>query len=217
MSPNHVFSLMTENEKTCLSEISKNLSSNSIVVEVGTYLGGSASIMAHANPNITIYTYDLYDRRDDDPYFKDTLVINALGEGVPRTRDTVSTLIASYKNIILNTAKPFQPNSFNWNGTGIDLLFDDGAHTNPGLRLNLNYWLPFVKENGLVAMHDYRPWLPDTDPLRCPTVEFEINRLLNNGYKKVLQVESMFVLKKLPKNNTEILTGLNKHYTIETS
>jgi len=193
---------MTENEKNCLSEISKNLSTNSTVVEVGTYLAGSASIMAHANPNIKIYTYDLYNGQDRDPYFNDTLMINALGEGVPRNQDTVSTLITSYKNIILNTAKPFQPNSFNWNGKSIDLLFDDGNHTNPGLRINLNYWTPFVKDNGLVAIHDFRPWLPATDPLRCPAVEFEIDRLLGNGYEKVLQVESLFLLRKLPKNNT---------------
>jgi hypothetical protein len=193
---------MTENEKNCLSDISKNLSTNSIVVEVGTYLAGSASIMAHANPNIKIYTYDLYDGQDIDPHFRDTLMINALGEGVPRNQDTVSTLITPYKNIILNTVKPFKPDSFNWNGSGIDLLFDDGNHTNPGLRMNLNYWLPFVKENGLVALHDCRPWAYIKDPLRFPAVEFELDRLLNSGYEKVLQVQSLVLLKKLPKNNT---------------
>jgi len=193
---------MTQNEKNCLSDISKNLSTNSIVIEIGTYLAGSASIMAHANPDIKIYTYDLYDGQDSDPHFKDTLIINALGKGVPRNQDTVSTLITSYKNIILNTVKRFQPGSFNWHGDRIDLLFDDGDHNNPGFRINLNYWLPYIKENGLIAVHDYRPWLNIQHPLRYLDVEFEIDRLLNSGYEKVVQVESLILLKKLPKNNT---------------
>ena len=68
MSPNHEFSLMTLVEKFLLEKISKQLPANSIVVEIGTYLGGSASILACANPNISVHSYDLYDAFDYDEF-----------------------------------------------------------------------------------------------------------------------------------------------------
>jgi hypothetical protein len=94
-----------------------------------------------------------------------------------------------------------QPESFNWSGKDIDFLFDDGAHTNPALRMNLDYWLPFVKENGIVAIHDCRPWLPKEASLKCQDVEDETARLINNGYEKISQTQSLAVLKKLSKNS----------------
>lgn len=205
MSPNHKYCLMSEKEKIELANLAHNLYTGAVIVEIGTYLGGSASILAHSNPTARIYTYDLFDGADWDPHFKFDLVKEALGPNTRRTKLNISELVKTYPNIEIRQSKKMQPESFDWDGTKIDLLFDDGAHANPALRLNLNYWLPFVKENGLVAMHDYRPWLDSKDPLRWPDVEKEYERLLTIGYEKVLQVESLIVLRKCCQKTTKDL------------
>ena len=205
MSPNHKYCLMSSAEKTALEDLSKKLQPNSIAVEIGTYLGGSASIIAEANPFIKIHTYDLYDGNDTDPLFGLQLVERALGKGIKRSLEGVSQIVKQYSNIELHQAFTMYPGSFKWSGELIDMLFDDGAHSNPALRLNLDYWLPFVKDSGLVAIHDYRPWLGIQHPLRWPDVEKEYERLLTIGYEKVLQVESLIVLRKCCQKTTKDL------------
>jgi hypothetical protein len=205
MSPNHEFSLMSIAEKSLLRKLAKDLAPASVVVEVGTYLGGSASIMAEANPAIKIFTYDLYNGQDSDPFFGTSLVEKALGAGVERTLESVSKVTNSYQNIELRRSLPRLPGSFKWQGDPIDLLFDDGDHTVQGLPLNLNYWLQFLKDDGIIALHDCRPWLHLAHNLRWPGVEIEVERLVSLGYTKVLQVDSLVILQKVAKKQQKDL------------
>jgi predicted O-methyltransferase YrrM len=191
----HEFSLTTLEEKNALYNAIAQLT-NPIIVEVGTYLGGSAAIMATSNPTAKIYTYDLYDGRDNDPLFKEELLEKSLGLGVPRNLETVSNLLSEYTNIFLHRSRFLNTESFNWNGDPIDVYFDDGDHYAPGLNRNLEYWLPKLKKGGLMIFHDHRPHLPLSNPLRWPAVEEAVHRLSTQGYTKVLKAGSLLILKK---------------------
>jgi hypothetical protein len=197
----HEFSLMTVFEKSALFDIIEPLKDPTIV-EIGTYLGGSAAIMASSNQSAKIYTYDLYNGYDTDPFFKDTLLTKALGTGVPRNILTVSLLLKEYKNILLNKSYFQNTETFKWSGDPIDVYFEDGDHSALGLDKNLEYWLPFLKEGGLMIFHDHRPSLPLDHPLRWPAVEEAVERLLSQGYTKVLHINSLVALKKCCQKTT---------------
>ena len=194
MSPNHEFSLMTLVEKFLLEKISKQLPANSIVVEIGTYLGGSASILACANPNISVHSYDLYDAFDYDEFNGTNFQTLALGENSKRTLENVKKVVEQYPNIILHKALKYRHPE--WTQGPIDFLFHDGNHTNPTLQKDLDFWNQYLKPTGLIALHDYRPNFPESHHNRWPDVEKEIGRLISGNFKIVDKVESLVLLQK---------------------
>ena len=196
ISKNHSFALMITTEKEYLHQLATLIPNGGVVVEVGTFLGGSASIMAHANPNITVHTIDTYwnNHGRHKPYVQE-LLNSVLGELQPRTFESVSKLVNDYKNIKLH--KGISPKDFrDWN-TEIDLYFDDGFHENPWLEQDINFWTKFIKHGGHLVLHDCRPYLPIDDQGRFVDVEDCAINLLNNGYKKIDHIDGLLVLQKL--------------------
>ena len=196
ISKNHKFALMMDSEKKYLHQLAALIPNGGIVLEVGTFLGASSSIMAHANPNITIHTIDMYwdDHDRDRPWVQDMLN-SALGKFQPRTLESVSKIVSEYKNIKLY--KGFSPKHFmDWN-IEIDLYFEDGFHTNPRLENNINFWSKFIKKRGYLVLHDHRPNLPIGHPSRFVDTETCAVSLLNEGYKKIDQIDGMLILQKL--------------------
>jgi len=195
MSPNHKFSLMAWVEKVLLEKIAKQLPANSIVVEIGTYLGGSASILACANPNISVHSYDLYDDFDYDGFNGTNYQTLALGKNSKRTLENVMKVIEQYPNIILH--KVLLDSQLEWTQGPIDFLFHDGKHTNPTLQKDLDFWNQYLSPNGLIALHDYRPYLPEYHDLRWPDVEKEVGRLTSGKNFKIINlIQSLVVLQK---------------------
>lgn len=134
ISKNHSMALMSTIEKKYLHELSKTIPSGGLVLEVGTFMGGSASIIAHANPNITVHSIDFYlDSHDRQ--------------------------------------KPLED--------------------------NINFWSKLIKCGGYLLIHDHRPHLPIEHPSRFLDTETCAVKLLENGYKKIKQVDGLLVLQKL--------------------
>jgi len=188
--------LMMDLEKKYLHELATLIPNEGIVLEVGTFLGASSSIMAHANPNITIHTIDMYwdDHDRDRPWVQDILN-SALGKSQPRTLESVFKLVSEYKNIKLY--KGFSPKDFLYWNIEIDLYFEDGFHTNPRLENNINFWSKFIKSGGYLVLHDHRPHLPIEHSSRFVDTETCAIDLLNKGYKKIDQIDGMLILQKL--------------------
>ena len=173
LSPLKDFALSSMLDKITLHMIAKLLPAHSIVVEMGTYLGASAAIMAHANPQLEIHAYDLFDDKSYDTN-QEQLLTRALGPGQSRTLENVGKFLERYSNIHLHKVNIEDLTDFD---KEIDLFIEDSSHRNPQLANSLNNWLPKVKINGLALLHDYRPWMKSNDPKRYHDVETEVTLL----------------------------------------
>jgi cephalosporin hydroxylase len=198
------FALMSNNERHFLYSIISELSDNSVVVEVGSHLGGSACTMAAVNPTIYInciemghehnilmweYTksdintimlqskYDsyMYIKNIDDCFVNDSTGIDAL-----------KYVTQKYSNIQVHQGK--SPEDFlNWSQP-IDLYFEDAVHSNPQLNLNLKFWCPHIKLGGYLVGHDYNDV--------CPDVISEFNKFISVGWILIAKVDSLIILQK---------------------
>jgi predicted O-methyltransferase YrrM len=170
--------MMTVPEIIFLKEIVSGIPPDSIVFEIGTAVGGSATIMALANPNIKIYTVDLFSVNGES-----TDLINI---EYKRVKD----ILSKYNNVEVlcgNARSDFN----DWN-TEIDLYFEDGTHFDPVLHDNLNRWSSFIKIGGLLLIHDHNEF--------CPDVEKNIQQLVKlNNFEMVKTVGSLTMLKKKEK------------------
>jgi predicted O-methyltransferase YrrM len=165
----HELAMMTMEEKHCLYEISKNLSPNSIVLEVGTYQGGSCSVVADSNPNIKIHTIDIF----EDPNF---------------SYYDITKRLSVFDNVTVHRGNSFV-NFKDWN-LEIDLYIEDGAHEDPVLNLSINQWIKYLKIGGLIAIHDSGIYFPD--------VKKNIDLLLKTKkYEFIKQIGSLTVLKRV--------------------
>lgn len=185
--------IMTEKEKQFLGKFISKIPEKSIVIEVGTFLGGSAAIMSRANPEILIHSFDNYnDRHDRHKRNIDDLLHNVLGRN-PRTIEAVSNILKNFKNIKLY--KGTSPYDFyDWKDP-IDVYFEDGFHKNPVLKDNVTFWKQFVKPNGYIIFHDHRPFLEKGHPSRFEDV-IQLVEELSTSFYKVNSVDSLIVLQK---------------------
>ncbi len=148
------FAIMQDVEKCFLHLLSKELADNAIYAEVGTWLGGSASIVANANPNIQVHCYDPFSSNDSATVQENLHVFKVLGQGQNRSLPAIQKVLAPYPNITLHQV--LSPHGVD--DIEVDVYFEDGDHANPGLESNLNFWMSKVKEGGYMSIHDYRPW-----------------------------------------------------------
>jgi predicted O-methyltransferase YrrM len=166
LSPISKYALLGNPDKILLHELSKQLADNSVVVEIGIYLGASSAIIAHANPKLEIHSYDLFDNYAyDDTH--ELMMKTAFGSMKDRSLENVASLLTQYSNITLHQVEYLKEPAFD---KPIDLLVEDASHLDPQLSSSLNTWLPRVKVNGIALIHDYRPWLEEGQQRHFPDV-----------------------------------------------
>lgn len=206
LSPLKDFALSSVLDKITLHMIAKLLPAHSIVVEVGTYLGASAAIMAHANPQLEIHAYDLFDNKSYDNN-QEQLMTRALGFERLRTLENVGRFLERYSNIHLHKVNPEDLIDFD---KEIDLFIEDSSHKNPQLANSLNNWLPKVKINGLALLHDFRPWLHQQHPKRFHDVETQVTLLSKDTHWKFLGLVTNLENEYNPNGSYAILKKLLK-------
>jgi len=108
----------------CAAAVSKG----GIIVEIGTYKGGSAMIMAAATEAI-VYTIDIVSAQIIEKV-KEFLNINP---------------ICGYSKDI----------AAGWDKGEIDMLFIDGDHIYDLVMEDIKGWIPKVKDGGIICFHDY--------------------------------------------------------------
>ena len=194
--------LLHYTEKLMLFRLAQYLAPGSRILELGTFLGGAASIMATANPKLDITTID---RFDDQLYHTQQrpLLDQVLGPGSSRSLERVQAWLKDHPQITVLGGS--SPRDFLGQDLGLfDLIIEDADHTNPGLRANIDHWEPSLKRQGYYLFHDWRPWLPPSydhrlrpkEPNRFPDVEQEVERLLTQGYEFVGNVRGFALLRK---------------------
>lgn len=172
-----------------LLDFINKLPKSPVIVEIGTYLGGTTVRIADKRPDARITTIDCCNDGDNwippyNKYVQEYLVEEVLNG--PVTREHLINNVKRYDNI--NFVEGYSPYcAQDWN-VEIDLYFEDGNHGNPYLHNNLIFWSKFVKNGGYLAAHDYC--------IECPDVIHEIDRFIENGWKKIVQDRRLIILQK---------------------
>jgi predicted O-methyltransferase YrrM len=136
---------MSERERLLLYRLVRQNKSVKVVLEVGSYLGASASFLAAG----------LIDaKRNGCVHCVDTWQNEAMSEGIRDTWQDFLRNTAKYKRLLTphrgrsdEIAKTF-PES-------IDFLFIDGDHSYEGCLNDIRSWIGKVRPGGTVAFHDY--------------------------------------------------------------
>ena len=167
--------MMTADEVSLLKKIIGSLSKDSVILEIGTAWGGSAKAMAESNPLVKIFTMDLFEEK------------LSYGGTVYETYVEVCKNLSNFNNITVMSGNAMIDFP-DWNTT-IDLYFEDGAHYDPVLSINLARWTSFLKPGGFLLMHDHSDF--------CPDVGKNIDKLISSGTFTIIEtVGSLTVLKR---------------------
>ncbi|MEI8349051.1 MAG: class I SAM-dependent methyltransferase [Candidatus Omnitrophota bacterium] len=138
----NIFTHLRKKERLLLYKLALSLKKNSIIVEIGSYLGSSAAFLACAAKD-----------RGHMVYCVDTWKNEGMSEG---SRDTFAEFciniasIQSYIRILRGNSAEIA-RTFD---RGIDLLFIDGNHSYDGVKQDVELWLPKLKDNGIIIFHD---------------------------------------------------------------
>ena len=133
-----------------------SLPAPALVVEIGTYQGASAIVMAHAlkaRGGGHLITIDPAFRQggaevidaDDQPPKTHALDLHGLLDTISAQKlDGYISIVPDYSENALKR----------WDGKEIDLLYVDGAHTFSAVKVDCG-WLKYVKPGGLAAFDDW--------------------------------------------------------------
>lgn len=124
-------------------ELAESLPPNPVIVNIGTGLGTSSLAFHEARSDATIFTIDIESCEE--------AFDNWHGAGV---RGRIIPIMGESEEIGRRWAIPI-----------IDLLFVDGDHSPPGIRIDVKIWEPHVVPGGLLVFHDYgNPVTPYVKP-----------------------------------------------------
>jgi predicted O-methyltransferase YrrM len=136
---------MTMTERLLLYSLGLKQSPGAVLVEVGSYLGASASFLAAASKHVGGATR---------VYCVDTWRNDAMTEGPRDTwqeflknTERYADWIVPMKGASREIARRFDRR--------IDVLFLDGDHSYAGCKEDVLSWLPRMKPEGILIMHDY--------------------------------------------------------------
>lgn len=129
---------------------------NSIIVEIGTMAGLSASVMGtliiNSRKNIDFYSIDpLPDLYGDDSmnYYGQEFDVPMYSLFIRNMRSLgLHKYVTQLRMNSVDAAKLFDDDS-------IHFVFIDGDHTEEAVTNDINAWLPKLRTNGMLAGHDY--------------------------------------------------------------
>lgn len=142
-----------------LFEKGRNVPRGGTVVEIGSFAGLSAFVLARGliasgNREARIYCVDLWESSVQVPEYRslDFVRDNRMFEEFMANieRNGLSEFIIPVKGNSIEVAGRFQDES-------IDLLFVDGDHSFEGVYNDLQHWFPKVKPGGVIIGHDCVP------------------------------------------------------------
>jgi len=144
VTKNNIPGWLRSNDLIALYQLSSSLSENAVIVEVGSFHGKSAVQLARSLSSGTIYCFDHWSG------------YTALAEdGITRENDleTFRHFTKEYKNIVSKKINHIE--DADWKELEIDMLFIDASHQNPSDWEIIEYFMPYIKQNGILCGHDY--------------------------------------------------------------
>jgi len=128
----HRLCQQTKDEMMALTDTAATVH-NGLIVEIGRRFGGSMVLLALSSPTSQIISID-----PSPTYLKDAIKLAEKYEVMDRC-----TLIVSQSQVV-----------HKWQYGAIDLLFIDGNHALNAAYKDLKLWVPRVKTQGSIMMHD---------------------------------------------------------------
>ena len=175
--------MSTAGEQLLLARTAKSLPAGSRMVEVGSWLMGTARILAEANPLAQLLCVDPFSgavvEQDSLEFLKDYPEFQG-----NRSLELARAIVRDLDNITIMAAE--SPYNLGDHPQSFDLYFEDGNHDDPLLRANLDYWLPLLKPTGILALHDSN----------IADVAQHITRLQLEGYSILDKCDTLTILVK---------------------
>lgn len=154
-------SLSSLPERAFLFRLSHDLQENSKIVEIGSWVGESSCLLATGlkGAESKLYAIDNFignaselDAKDRYKKRMDKLKVNNTKEFFDKNiahfglESKVAPIVADS----VLAAKDFCEKE-----KSIDLIFIDGDHSIDGTKKDINTWLPFLKDGGIMVFHDF--------------------------------------------------------------
>ena len=128
----------------------EKFSSGSHFVEVGTFLGKSAVYMAVEIINSgKLIKFDCIDHwlGSEEHKDNDKVDVDNLYEDFLKNIEPVKGIIKRVRVDSISASKLYKPNS-------LDFIFIDASHDEQSVKADLTYWMPRLKEDGIIAGDD---------------------------------------------------------------
>ena len=144
---------MSEKELERLSALAREVPPNGCIVEIGALFGLSSWTLAkNAHASVTVYSID--------PWVREWWMSSVEEQGGQiLSFEAFKRNVSDAQNII--PLRGYSPKDFVGWQRPIDMIFEDSVHTNPVLHQNLSFWVPRVREGGIICGHDYSAEFPD--------------------------------------------------------
>ena len=141
-------------------ELLENTPEGGIFVELGAYKGKSTSFivteMVNRGKDIKFFTIDTFlgdsgstDQKEIEAYKQ--VNISKMYEEFKENTEHLEDKFTVIKDYSWEAARLFEDNS-------IDVCFLDASHAENSVFLDLQVWYPKIKNNGILAGHDYYAW-----------------------------------------------------------
>ena len=155
-------------EADALAEIAHSLEGDAVIVEIGSFLGSSTVFLAGTRKLHgagRVHCVDPFDGSGDSfsvPHYD--AIIQTLGAGSPREHFDRNIRAAGLSDWVEVHPGKAEQVATGWN-LPIDLLVFDGDQSPAGVRAAYAGWSPWLKEGGVIALHNSDPheYAPEHD------------------------------------------------------
>lgn len=140
-----------------LSHVAKLVPDNGIIVEVGSMFGKSALAWATQSKASKIYCVDTFNEEYNVEHgLSDSICLEKRYplSGVEYNILKIFTENTKHEPRIIPIRK-FSPHNVIIPEDKIDLFFLDASHTNPNDWENIEFYLPMIKNGGIISGHDH--------------------------------------------------------------
>jgi predicted O-methyltransferase YrrM len=147
---NSVEGLLLDGEEEFLFGWAAQMPEDGVIVEIGSYLGRSSACLGLPclGTKRKVYCIDPWGTESWFTSWKDSISRLGLSDNVIPLRGYAGDILQNWKSLT--------------GGVEIDMLFEDASHCLPGLLNNLILSFPWIKDHGVIAVHDItHPNYPD--------------------------------------------------------
>jgi predicted O-methyltransferase YrrM len=187
---------MLEQESVALAQACYDLPENAVILEIGSFVGKSAVLLAGARKlrgSGKVHCVDPFDASGDSfsvPFYqrvaqrRQVSLLEWFHENMRRC--DLSDWVRAYQGGALDIAST-------WN-TPVDLLFLDGDQSPAGARTAYEAYTPFLKPGGIIALHNTAP--RDYDPGHDGNRRVVVETIREPEYSDIHQVQGITFARK---------------------
>ena len=133
---------LSANELAALKDLACMVKENPKVLNIGSGMGTSALALLEVRDDILIYSIDIEDVSDLGSLRREREALEEAGMWDPAR---IKQLHGDSREI-----------GSKWDKGPLDLVFSDDGHYYEHVKGDIETWLPFIRNNGLMIFHDYK-------------------------------------------------------------